>query len=254
MTKKPVIVDQRAADLHKVDGEIARLGKQKTEKQALFKADTDKHPLDQNMDLQKRLSAEISTIAGLIEQLRDKRFKIEIGDAESAVAPKSNAAPVQHRPWDIDQSVLGAGLPDYPDVIRGSAADDGNVFPDTLDAMRALYRAAAFDHFRKYGCHPDQLVELETSALHMGEIHAIIHWFSHRCMALEVRVKELEERPSVEYRGVWRSTQQYQRGSLVTHDGSIWHADVASTGLMPGDGAAGWRLAVKRGRDGKDAR
>ncbi|RWG20121.1 MAG: hypothetical protein EOQ55_12555 [Mesorhizobium sp.] len=221
------------------------------DKKAALDADTRLHALDQNGDLQKRLGSEISTVAGLIDQLRDKRFKIEIGEAEAVVAPKSSAAK-QHRQWDIDEKVLKAGPPAYPNIVRGSHADADEVFSEALAATAAYCKAAVFNHFRKHGCHPDQLVELEHVVSHTGEMHALLRWFSGRCGALESRVKELEER-SFDYKGVWKADERYKRGHFVTHSGSLWHCEVAGSGIVPGNGAAGWRLAVKRGENGKDA-
>jgi HK97 family phage prohead protease len=53
------------------------------------------------------------------------------------------------------------------------------------------------------------------------------------------------------YKGVWKPGT-YAAGSFVTHSGSMWHAD-KSTDFKPGEGG-GWTLAVKSGRDGKDAK
>lgn len=55
------------------------------------------------------------------------------------------------------------------------------------------------------------------------------------------------------YRGVWQPAQfdAYQRGMAVTHDGCLWIARV-ETRAKPGTNDD-WQLAVKRGRDGKDA-
>jgi hypothetical protein len=68
---------------------------------------------------------------------------------------------------------------------------------------------------------------------------------------LAARVKELEQRPTVKYLGIFREGKVYPPGSMVTHQGGIWHAE-RSTLMRPGDGAVDWTLAVKRGRDGKD--
>lgn len=57
---------------------------------------------------------------------------------------------------------------------------------------------------------------------------------------------------SVTYQGIYDETQMYERGALVTYSGSLWHADEI-TNEKPGAGK-GWTLAVKKGRDGKDAR
>jgi hypothetical protein len=50
------------------------------------------------------------------------------------------------------------------------------------------------------------------------------------------------------YKGVWRDGRSYAAGSFVTHGGSMWHADKATT-RKPGEGD--WCLAVKRGADAK---
>lgn len=55
--------------------------------------------------------------------------------------------------------------------------------------------------------------------------------------------------PVVLDRGVWREGE-YAKGDAVTWGGSLWIAQEATT-EKPEDGAA-WRLAVKRGRNGKD--
>lgn len=56
--------------------------------------------------------------------------------------------------------------------------------------------------------------------------------------------------PVVLYRGVYTSGKQYEVGDSVTYAGSTWIAKQA-THEKPGDGATGWQLAVKVGRDGK---
>ena len=64
------------------------------------------------------------------------------------------------------------------------------------------------------------------------------------------RVAELEARPELKYRGVWRADEEYTDNSAVTHDGSVFIARAQSVGVRPGDGDL-WQLAVKRGRDAR---
>jgi len=52
-------------------------------------------------------------------------------------------------------------------------------------------------------------------------------------------------------RGVYKPEAAYEKGDGVTYGGSFWIAQKDSPETKPGDGP-GWRLAVKRGRDGKD--
>lgn len=59
---------------------------------------------------------------------------------------------------------------------------------------------------------------------------------------------------SFEYRGVFKEGQEYTRGNAVTFGGSLWFAQKDAPEGKPGlTGDENWVLAVKRGRDGKDA-
>jgi|SRR6478609_2252143 len=53
-----------------------------------------------------------------------------------------------------------------------------------------------------------------------------------------------------EYAGVFKDGTAYEPGDMVTWGGSLWHCDKATTD-KPGPDS--WSLAVKKGRDGKDA-
>jgi hypothetical protein len=53
--------------------------------------------------------------------------------------------------------------------------------------------------------------------------------------------------------GVYKAGEQYERGDAVTWGGSLWLAQ-RDTSEKPDTPDSGWRLAVKRGRDGKDAK
>lgn len=61
-------------------------------------------------------------------------------------------------------------------------------------------------------------------------------------------------RAGLAYRGVFQAGQRYDVGDVVTWDGSAWHCHEPETTGRPGDGAPGWKLIVKRGRDGRDLR
>ena len=74
--------------------------------------------------------------------------------------------------------------------------------------------------------------------------------------ALEKRVIELEQKAEapLAYRGVW-SEGEYEKNSAVTHVGSLWIAKRKTRSKPQPDAAEGdWQLAVRRGRDGKDAK
>lgn len=56
--------------------------------------------------------------------------------------------------------------------------------------------------------------------------------------------------PVMTYQGVFTEGKTYRRGDTVTWGGSLWHCDAETTDKP--DGGKNWRLAAKRGRDGKD--
>lgn len=61
--------------------------------------------------------------------------------------------------------------------------------------------------------------------------------------------------PVVIDRGVFKADSEYRSGDGVTWGGSYWVATKDEPAGKPGEpGSDGWRLAVKRGRDGKDGR
>ncbi len=53
--------------------------------------------------------------------------------------------------------------------------------------------------------------------------------------------------------GIWTQSQTYPKGAGVTYGGSFWISQIDDNRSKPGKGN-GWRLSVKKGRDGNDAR
>lgn len=62
--------------------------------------------------------------------------------------------------------------------------------------------------------------------------------------------RERRANPTLRYCGTWAGGE-HRPGEFVTDRGSVWHCK-AITKARPGD-SDDWQLAVKRGRDGKDA-
>jgi hypothetical protein len=77
-----------------------------------------------------------------------------------------------------------------------------------------------------------------------------------RLAALEAvaeRVTQLEKSDEQKsYQGVFRTGESYVRHNSCTHHGSLWIAERDDPGV-PGIDDNGWRLAVKRGKDGRGA-
>jgi hypothetical protein len=64
---------------------------------------------------------------------------------------------------------------------------------------------------------------------------------------LEQRVAELES-GSLKYCGVYQPSASYQRGNVVTCDGSAFHATRNVSAERPGS-SDGWQLMIKHGKD-----
>jgi hypothetical protein len=98
--------------------------------------------------------------------------------------------------------------------------------------------------------------------IHDSEIEALAAGmapFVRDCIAeatapLIARIAELEARPAMKYEGVWDERKVYRVGDFVTKGGSMWHCFDTNTGVLPGSNSDVWKLAVRAGKDGKDAR
>jgi hypothetical protein len=82
-----------------------------------------------------------------------------------------------------------------------------------------------------------------------GPIADALIGYVQRCLApMQERIAELERTP-LRYDGPFEGEKTYQRGTFVTHGGSLWHCNHETTD-RPGDTPA-WVLAVKRGKDAR---
>jgi hypothetical protein len=59
--------------------------------------------------------------------------------------------------------------------------------------------------------------------------------------------------PGLLDRGPWRSGTRYVRGDVVSHQRSLFICQRDNPAGKPEDSSGDWRLAVMRGRDGRDA-
>jgi hypothetical protein len=67
-----------------------------------------------------------------------------------------------------------------------------------------------------------------------------------------VRTEKSIHFPGLKYLDIWKQGDSYADGDAVTYDGSMWICR-KPTKSKPGEYNNDWRLAVKRGRNGKDA-
>lgn len=95
----------------------------------------------------------------------------------------------------------------------------------------------------------DGLYEWLKEAFH--PVNKRISELEQRVQAVERSIKEVRE---VTYKGTWKDGDVYSKGNMVTMSGCVWACMADRTIERPGNGSSDWRLAVKSGRDGKDAR
>lgn len=69
----------------------------------------------------------------------------------------------------------------------------------------------------------------------------------------DLKVERTLRLPGLQYREVFKEGEAYQRDDAVTYNGCMWIA-LKDTSATPGEEDSGWRLAVKKGRDGRDTR
>ena len=81
----------------------------------------------------------------------------------------------------------------------------------------------------------------------LAGIAPIIHDLETQTTELRARIAELES-STLKYCGVYQPSASYQRGCVVTCDGSAFHATRAVNSERPGTSDA-WQLMVKHGKD-----
>ncbi|RWA73418.1 MAG: hypothetical protein EOQ28_14845 [Mesorhizobium sp.] len=246
-------LDPRAIDLEKIDKDIAYAKDKRGDLQAWMKAEEAKHPLDQDQDQYRRNKEALGKWNEQLEKLHKRRLEIDLGESsERHTSPPAAAPPIKHRQWEIDEEILKAGAPTYPDASRVTETQD--FWFEGYKKFESFWIEASQESFRKQDLHPDQRVQLDLMAAIRGISEAQHLWLSGRCAAIEQRLAEMEA-SGVKYAGTYQRASSYKRGSVVSHHGSSWVAikDVAE-GIAPIEGHDAWQLMVKRGRDGKDAK
>lgn len=70
---------------------------------------------------------------------------------------------------------------------------------------------------------------------------------------IEALERRMSESPAMTYEGVFAPEREYTRNQSVTWGGNLYIAQ-ANTSKKPDGPESGWKLAVRRGRDGRAAR
>jgi hypothetical protein len=153
---------------------------------------------------------------------------VEIFELSTCAVPMHQLATI-----DTIKAIDGA-------VLRGEAQADA----DSLWArvgrigLAALNEFEAGEAYQKLG--PQWGAQVSTARSAQEMIKAL-------CNHVDALERRLTDSP-LEYRGIWKPDQPYPARTFITHAGSVWHTNKATT-RKPGEGD--WVLAVKRGVDAK---
>lgn len=203
-----------------------------------------------------RINANTATLKALErerEALVSRQIGIRAGIIDPAVeaapdAPQTTAAPARKpAAWDVKN----LPAPSVPDSISGMSQD----------ARMAELVARCEHHADRLskllsdsGVGPDDTVRFADVAIMVGNALGAADWAFLRCAELERRMAAVEA-TGIRYLGVYQRATEYRKGDVVTFAGSAWVAIKAVTeGTVPGGDTAAWQLAVRAGKDGKDAR
>jgi hypothetical protein len=165
-------------------------------------------------------------------------IKSEIYELSTVAVPAQELATIDHVKA-IDAAIREGRS---PVTIDNSASDNSGA----LWRRIGLVGLAAMDEFQR-----------SDEAKQLGPLHGVqvASTRSLQSMVKELcrHVESLERRQAespLQYRGVWKADHTFPANSFVTFNGCVWHTEKA-TDRKPGEGD--WVMAVKRGRDGKDA-
>ena len=160
------------------------------------------------------------------------------------------------------------GIPKAQNGTDGRDGVDGRDGRDGLDAVEPIIKDGTLwftmsngslkEIGRVVGADGSDGVDGADGADGLGFDDMVAEYDGERGIVLRlVRGKQVKEfafsMPVVIDRGVWTEGRDggYAKGDAVTWAGSVWISQKDANGDKP-DGGDGWRLSVKRGRDGKD--
>lgn len=98
--------------------------------------------------------------------------------------------------------------------------------------------------------------------LTQGILEGLFDVLGPQLAAIRKRLDQLEANPPLRYLGTWVENERkddrekvfsWGKGACVTHAGSIWVA-MRPTSAEPGTPDSGWQMAIRKPRDGRDAK
>ncbi len=198
-----------------------------------------------------------------VERMLDEKFA-----AAMAAVPPAEPGKDGKDGTDVDMAAvkqliaeeIGAAVSALPPAEKGDSGKDGVGLADALidrdgrlvltltdGGTKALGQVVGRDGKdgddgapgHTFGLDDFEIVPMDERTIKMGfTFGEVMHSF-------ELAI------PTVIYRGLWKQGETYQRGDMVTWAGGVWHCNADDCQSKPDAGE--YTLAVKRGRDGRDA-
>lgn len=179
---------------------------------------------------------------------------------EELVAEAMKALPPAEPGKDADMDALRAHLAELVKGILPPAAPTVDEIAATFERrfsdLTLSWERQARDVFEKAA---DRMpipkngrdaLPVESFDLQLGEDGRTV---TVKMQAGETVVEKSVKLPTVIDRGVYSGEKAYEHGDGTTYGGCFWIAQKDAPAGVPG-GSADWRMAVKKGRDGKDLR
>ena len=130
-------------------------------------------------------------------------------------------------------------------IISRFSAGNFNIKKESVFSMN--------EHDNRKLSDPAQLGDISDVCLPMSEAIAALNKRVSdlgsqldRLALMGAKIHELEQRPELKHRGVWRETESYRECNMVSHAGGLWTAR-QDTKARPGQSHE-WQLIVKSGK------
>jgi hypothetical protein len=198
--------------------------------------------------------AELSERVAKFTRAREKAIEQEDDARLNPPASPSRRAPAASTPKRMRESFPVKGLP--KPVFSVDAYQRGD--DAALNALHGQFIQYGIDQqnadLNDARVDAGLLMPMSLASVLIGSLTGKVWWLEACLAATTDRLAKLEARPrSVIDRGVFKDGTEYDKGDGVTWGGSFWIAQ-RDTQSKPDAGNGDWRLAVKKGRDGKDAK
>lgn len=217
------------------------------------------------------MSFNINELSDFLTSEIEKHVRLGMQAVLKKVDEKLSELPEPEKIPDIQAMIDEAiSLIPYPEPVKGDKGEDGKdgISPTAEEVAKSLehkfsewalgFERKADDKLEKAidklrqpenGKDGRDAIELKDFDIELSEDGRTINMSLKTEDAIVERSLKI---PTVIDRGVYKESNQYEKGDAVTYAGSLFIAQTDNPDGKP-ETSSGWRLAVKRGRDGREA-